>query len=190
MKRNWIFGTLGIVVLMAVLLAFAKGGDHHHNNVEEQPVEQNDTPTATVEGEILDNHNDFACNLFRALFKREQGNSSIVVSPIGVGYLLGMLNDGADGKTRQQITDVLGLDGSVEEINEYFKMMMDATSGDDSRVTVRIANSIDINSQYSLIARYRTEMQRYYNAQCEALDFSDLAAWIRSITGARAIPKA
>lgn len=173
MKRNWIFGTLGIVVLMTVLLAFAKGGGHHHNNVEEQPVEQNDTPTATVEGEILDNHNDFACNLFRALFKREQGKSSIVVSPIGVGYLLGMLNDGADGKTRQQITDVLGLDGSVEEINEYFKMMMDATSGDDSRVTVRIANSIDINSQYSLIARYRTEMQRYYNAQCEALDFSD-----------------
>ena len=104
MKRNWIFGTLGIVVLMSAMLAIARGGSHpNNNNVEEQPLEEVITSTEPQD-EILDNNNDFACNLFRTINKHRRG--SIVVSPISVSYLLGILNQGADGKTRQQITDL------------------------------------------------------------------------------------
>ena len=118
-KRNWIFGTLGIVVLLIGLLAFAKGGIGFRRDgnslidtVEAQTATNAASSIATQDVNMR-NIDDFACNLFRSIYTQRQDNGSIVVSPLGVGFLLGMLNDGADGKTRQQITNVLGLDGYV-----------------------------------------------------------------------------
>ncbi|MBQ9556457.1 MAG: TonB family protein [Muribaculaceae bacterium] len=187
MKRNWILGTLGIVLLMTALLALARGGSHpNNNNVDKQPVEEVITSTEPQD-EMLDNNNDFACNLFRAINKQRRG--SVVVSPISVSYLLGMLNEGADGKTRQQITDVLGLHRSIQETNEYFKKMMSMAVTVDSTVALNVANSIFINSGYSIMPQYKADMQRYYNAQCEALDFSNPSSldrindWCKTNTG-------
>ncbi|MBR6947099.1 MAG: hypothetical protein IKH53_04005, partial [Muribaculaceae bacterium] len=86
MKRNWILGTLAVVVLMTALLAIARGDRHPNNNneeeqpVEEQPVEEVITSTEPQD-ELLDNNNDFACNLFRAINRnRKLSDGSIVVS--------------------------------------------------------------------------------------------------------------
>ena len=121
MKRFWIFNTIAAVVVMTALLVFLSDGYFLHAN--EQPMNEDMIPS---QGEMSDNNDDsdFACNLFRAIHE-QKGDSSIIVSPLSVGYMLGMLNEGADGKTRQQITDILGLRGSVEEINMYFKKKMD-----------------------------------------------------------------
>ena len=125
--------------------------------------------------ETLNDNNDFTCNLFRAITRQKQGDSSIIVSPVSVGYMLGMLGQGAKGETRRQITDVLGLGASVKEINMYFKKMTDGVSGVDSTVTIRIANNINVNSTLgiSLIPKYKSEMLKYYNAQVDALDFTN-----------------
>ena len=67
-----------------------------------QQDKQPDNDTLTIsQDELLDNNNDFACNLFRTINKnRKLSDGSIVVSPISVSYVLGMLNEGASGKTR------------------------------------------------------------------------------------------
>lgn len=129
-------------------------------------------PTS-LQGKIADNNNDFACDLFRTITEKKKG--SIIVSPISVSYLLGMLNAGAEGETQRQITDVLGLDGSVKEINNYFKKVMDEASSVDSTVTIKIANSINVNSarDYHLIPKYKENMQKSYNAQIDAFDFTN-----------------
>ena len=166
---------MGIVLLMTALLAIARGDRHpNNNNVEEQPVEEVITSTEPQD-ELLDNNNDFACNLFRAINRnRKPSDGSIVVSPISVSCLLGMLNAGADGKTRQQITDVLGLSGSTRQINEHFKTMMSKVSRADSNVMLQLANCIDVNSAMgiSLLPQYKADMQLYYDAQIDALDFT------------------
>jgi serpin B len=175
MKRNWILGTLAVVVLMTALLAIARGDRHpNNNNEEEQPVEEVITSTEPQD-ELLDNNNDFACNLFRAINRnRKLSDGSIVVSPISVSYVLGMLNEGASGKTRQQITNVLGLSASTQQINEYFKTMIHKVSRVDSNVTLQLANCIDVNSAMgiSLHPQYKADMQQYYDAQIDALDFT------------------
>ena len=123
---------------------------------------------------MRDNNNEFACRLFRTINEQKGGDSSVIVSPISVTYILGMLNTGADGQTRQQITDVLGLGGTVQEINEYCKKMTDEAPRVDPSVTVQIANSINVNSALglTLVPQFKTDMQNYYNAQVEALDFN------------------
>ena len=203
MKRSWILGTLAAVVVLTCLLAL---GRHNSDlNAEEsslkeevtttasQQDEQSDNDTLTIsQDELLDNNNDFACNLFRTINKnRKLSDGSIVVSPISVSYVLGMLNEGASGKTRQQITDVLGLNGSAQQINEYFKTMIHKVSRADSNITVQLANCIDVNSAMgiSLIPQYKADMQQYYDAQIDALDFTQRSSldkinnWCNKHTG-------
>ena len=203
MKRSWILGTLAAVVVLTCLLALG-----HHNNdlnagessVKEEIIttasqqdKQPDNDTLAIsQDELLDNNNDFACNLFRTINKnRELSDGSIVVSPISVSYVLGMLNEGASGKTRQQITAVLGLSGSTQQINEYFKTMINKVSRADSNITVQLANCIDVNSAkgISLIPQYKADMQQYYDAQIDALDFTQRSSldkinnWCNKHTG-------
>ena len=182
MKRNWIFGSLGILVLMTSLLAFASDGNFPNageaplNEVNASVVSQSEMPddnsSTALQGEQLDNNdNDFACNLFR-IINEQQGDGSIIVSPISVGYLLGMLNEGAYGETRRQINNVLGMGGSVQDINEYFKKIMNEAPNVDPTVTVKTANCIFVISGYSLIPQYRDDMRNYYRALAEAVEYS------------------
>ena len=158
MKRTLKFGAMVALVLMSSLLSFAK-----------------DSAPTTTQDKIADGNNNFACNLFRTIYEQKHGSCSFIMSPISVSYLLGMLNEGAEGQTQQQITDVLGLDGSAQEISQHFKKIMDVAPSVDSTVTIKIANSININSawNYSLIPKYKTDMQEYYNAQIDAFDFGN-----------------
>ena len=153
MKRFWKFGAMVAVVLMNCFLSFAKDS----------------TPTAP-QGKMADNNNDFACKLFRTINEQKKGSS--IVSPISVSYVLGMLNEGADGETRQQITDVLGLGGSVQEINEYFKKMMDEAQSVDPSVTLKNANCIYFKLGMSINPKFKADMQNYYDAHVEAINFN------------------
>ena len=174
MKRSWILSKLAVVVvMMATFLAYA----NRDNSFDAQvPKEKEEIPSNASQKakETLNNNNDFACNLFRAIRQQNHGDGSIIMSPISVSYMLGMLGQGAEGETRRQITDVLGLGGSVKEINKYFNKIMDEATYVDTTVTINIANSINVNSALgiSLIPEYKADMQKYYYAQVDALDFT------------------
>ena len=152
MKRFWILSALAVVVAMTTFLTRAS-----------QEAE-----------ETLNSNNDFACNLFRTVNQQSEDEGSIIVSPVSVGYMLGMLGQGAKGETRRQITDVLGMGNSDKEINNYFKKLMDEAASVDTSVTINIANSINLNSAMNirLIPKYKAAMQNYYNAQVAAFDFT------------------
>ena len=172
MIRFWKLKAIAAVVAMAILPAFTS--EDNFLNAGEPPVPK-DIKLTQFQLEMLDNNTNFACDLFRTICEQKRSNSSTIVSPISVSYLLGMLNEGADGETYLQISDVLGLGGSDEEINKYFKKMIEEAPYVDPKVTVRIANSINVNSarDISLVPQYEADMRRYYHAQVEALDFTD-----------------
>ena len=150
MKRFWILSTLAFVAATATLLA--RASDDISLNAVEQPV-------ATPQGEMPDNNNEFACNLFRTINEQKKDDGSFLVSPVSVSYLLGMLNEGAGDKTRQQITDVLGLDGSAEEINGFFKKMLDDAPRVDTTVTIKTANCILYKSGKTIKPKFKADIQ-------------------------------
>ena len=174
-------------MLLTTLVVFIK--DDNFLSAKEQPVNEDITPTQPEVSDIdndfpkdirltesqrkmCNSNNDFICNLFRTIYKQRKDNRSIIVSPISVSYLLGMLNEGADGETRRQITDVLGLDASVEEINEYFKKMMDDAQSIDPSVTLKNANCIYFKLGMSINPQFKADMQNYYDAHVEAINFN------------------
>lgn len=169
MKRFCKLSTWVLVALMTLLTAFT--GDNSLNAGE--PPMKKEISLTSSQRKMLDNNNDFAFNLLRTVSQQQHG--STIVSPISVSYMLGMLNAGAQGETRRQITDVLGMGDSVKDINRYFKKMINEAPYLDAKAKVRIANSIFVNSDKDihLIPQYKTDMQTYYDALVDALDFSD-----------------
>ena len=157
-----------LLLAMLALTACKDDGEVVYMLPERKPIVLN-----TEQQQMRDNNNEFAWRLFQTM-QQQQGNVSTVVSPISVTYMLGMLNDGAAGTTRDEIAATLGFGADPKAVNEYCKKMIENAPGVDPAATVRIANSINVNSAkgLSLLGAFVNDMKNYYSAQVEALDFT------------------
>lgn len=168
MKTIWKSLSLAIMLMGAITSC---------NNDEGQVVDM--LPVAKhiqlneTQKQMRDSNNEFAWRLFQTM-QEEQGDGSTVLSPISVTYLLGMLNAGAAGTTRDEITTALGFGDDPNAVNEFCKKIIEEAPDVDPAATVKIANCIDVNSAkgLSLLRQYVDDMQKYYHAQIEALDFN------------------
>jgi len=94
------------------------------------------------EREMVRKTNKFTYDLYKAASKSEElKGKSLLLSPIGVVYTLGMLNASADGETQKEITSLLGLsDYSTEEINACCQTLMTQAPLTDPSVTLQSDN--------------------------------------------------
>ena len=119
--------------------------------------------------DIIENNNAFALNLFSQM----KGFDSKVVSPMSVSYLMGMLANGADGQTRQEIMKAIGCEKvSLRDLNEFYQMLITHANHFDKATTINIADYIALNCHYQLKDGFASTMQNYYKAGVESLDFS------------------
>ena len=92
-------------------------------------------------------NNDFAFKFFNAL----SGFDSKVTSPLSASYLLGMLANGAEGGTKEEILRVLEANGlSVEDINAFYKELTEKQSSLDNSTKINIANYVAVNRNSKL----------------------------------------
>ena len=122
---------------------------------------------------LVEKNNDFAYNLFL----KTRTEDSKVLSPLSITYALGMLNNGAVGKTQQEICDVLGFD-DVDAQNEFCLKMYNelyATTIFDNTTKALIANTIFVNQGqgWELQYDFKRKASDYYYAHPEARNFND-----------------
>lgn len=124
--------------------------------------------------EMVNNNNSFAFSLYN----KTMGMNSRVVSPLSVTYLMSMLANGADGETQQQILATLGWAGegiqqpSLQDINDYSRMLIEKTARLDKAVTVEIANYVAVNKEFKLNSKFQKSVERDYKAGMESLNFT------------------
>lgn len=118
---------------------------------------------------LVTNSNDFAFNLMREAY---DGTKSQILSPISITYALGMLNNGAKGRTQQQINHALGF-ANADEVNGFCKKMLIHAPILDEKTKVMIANTIFMNKDYTLKQDFVQMANDYYLAQPETRDFAD-----------------
>ena len=124
--------------------------------------------------EMVNNNNSFAFSLYN----KTMGMNSRVVSPLSVTYLMSMLANGADGETQQQILATLGWAGegiqqpSLQDINDYSRMLIEKTARLDKAVTVEIANYVAVNKEFKLNSKFQKSVERDYKAGVESLNFT------------------
>ncbi len=144
---------------------------------------QKDEPgTITLTNEertLVEQNADFAFNLFR----KTRNTENHVISPMSITYALAMLNNGAEGITREEICQVLAggrKEGhaDVATMNTFCRKMLTESALLDEDTRVAIANNIYFNGDKSYISlkpAFKDSAATYYDATPSILSFSDEA---------------
>lgn len=138
-----------------------------------QPIELNAT-----EKEMAAQQGDFASTLSFGLYRQLGGKTdNWLVSPFSLQCALGMLSNGASGETHDEILYALGLSQySQEEVNAYFKKLIEGLHTVNSAITVKTANSVWGNAGVPLKEDFQKMNIENYSAMVSQLDFSDPSA--------------
>lgn len=127
---------------------------------------------ADGERKLIESNNDFAFNLFR----KARGDKSKILSPLSITFALGMLNNGADGQTLQEINQTLGFgEAGADAINAFCQKMLRESNDLDAKTKALIANTIFVNEGlgYRLQQGFVDKANTYYNAEPQSRDFAD-----------------
>ena len=135
---------------------------------EPQPIQ------LTAEQKVFANdNNQFTLNFLKTVNEVDQSGKSFIYSPLSITYVLGMVNDAAIGNTEKELEQTLGFHkGGIKAVNDYCKKLIEGLPKVDNKVTLDIANAIFLNKDYALKQQFQQDMQDYYDAKAEALDFS------------------
>lgn len=122
---------------------------------------------------FVNDNNAFTLNFLKAVNEADNSGKSFVFSPLSITYVLAMVNDAASGATEQELEQTLGFhEGGIQAVNEYCKNLIVNLPKADEQVQLNIANAIFLNNSYKLKDKFKQDMQEYYHAEAEALDFS------------------
>lgn len=139
-----------------------------------QPIELN-----ANEKEMAAQQGDFASTLSLELCRQLGGEKTDnwLVSPFSLQCALGMLSNGAAEETHDEILYALGLSQySQEEVNAYFKKLIEGLHTVNSAITVKTANSVWGNAGVPLKEDFQKMNIENYSAMVSQLDFSDPSA--------------
>ena len=135
---------------------------------DSQPIQLTDAQI-----QFANDNNKFTLNFLKTVNEVDQSGKSFIYSPLSITYVLGMVNDAAEGETERELEQTLGFhEGGIQAVNDYCKKLIDGLPKVDEKVTLDIANAIFLNKEYTLKPQFEQDMQTYYNAKAEALDFS------------------
>ena len=114
-----------------------------------------------------------------------------MISPMSVSYLMGMLANGADGITQQEILKAIGCEGvSVNDLNELYKAMLLHANHQDKQTTVNIANYIAVNKNFKLDKNFCQQVSDSYQLVLKVWISPLPSQQTASMAGARKRPTA
>lgn len=119
-----------------------------------------------IPAEFSDNTTTFAFDFWKELDRKEDKNKNYFVSPLSLHIALGMLQNGADGKTKTEIQEVLQTNGLTDqEVNNVYKELIEGLPKIDPKVTNTIANSIWQQDGFPVEENFVKTLQQSFNAQ-------------------------
>ncbi len=134
---------------------------------EAQPIK-----LTAVQKQKVAQDNDFAFELMKQVLA-ETDESNVFISPLSVSIALGMTWNGAIGDTKTEMEKTLKMNGmSVNEINEYYKLMQTTLPGIDPLTKLSIANSIWYRNTFNVKPDFLQTNKDYFNAKVSSLDFN------------------
>ena len=133
----------------------------------------------------------FAFKLLKEI-AREQPAQNIFISPYSVSSVLQMVCNGAGGKTKEEMQQVLGTSGmTLAAVNQANQNLSRAITAGCSNVVLNSANAIWYRKGIPVKPEFIACNQQFYQVQVEGLDFNDPAsvgimnAWANEMTHGR-----
>lgn len=138
---------------------------------------------------VLKQGNTFGFSLFDKIGK-EDPNSNLCISPYSVYTALAMAANGANGQTLNEMLGLLGFkESELADLNASVKDLNQVLIGKDPLTIFETANSVWYNTNgFEVYPDFVVNMQTWYSARVEGLDFSSAAAlptvnsWVKEKT--------
>ena len=153
--------------LLAASVSCGKiGGDDAKTNPY-KPLE-----LSSKSAEILQKGHSFSLEFLDRVDSSVRTN--YVVSPLSMQFLLGMVLNGANGETADEICTVLGYGrGEKEAVNDYCYSLLSQLPQMDKKTNLGIANALFADKSLPVLSSYKTAVSKYYRPEIANLDFSD-----------------
>lgn len=181
MKKNLII--LATVVLSGAMVSCSSSEEESGDlgeakNVVNMLSEAKPIQLTEAQRIFANDNNRFTLNYLKTVNEVDQSGKSFIYSPLSITYVLGMVNDAATGTTEQELEQTLGFhEGGIQAVNEYCKKLIEGLPKTDDKVTLNIANALFVNqNKATLKAQYQEDMQQYYEAKAENLNFNSPTA--------------
>ena len=127
--------------------------------------------------EFIDSQTRFAVELLQSTYSEKKGENDLI-SPYSIAQALGMTANGADGKTLEEMEDVLGDGMPIDSLNRYFRGQREMTvnKGDWPKWSLSTANSIwtrDDRSRIQVLPSFIQNVVDYYDPEFYIAPFDD-----------------
>lgn len=137
----------------------------------------------------------FAFDVAKRVVAKEGQAKNIFISPLSLHIALGMVLNGANGQTAQEIQKALKLDAqTLAEANTTYQNLLENLPAVDPAVTLTLANSVWYRNTFQVENTFQDLLKQTFKAQVSAQDFNDPAtvskinSWASEQTKGR-IPK-
>ncbi|WP_069791903.1 serpin family protein [Cyanobacterium sp. IPPAS B-1200] len=129
-----------------------------------------ESETEQLDEKIVNANRNFAFKLFSAIREKDD-TENIFISAPSISIALNLLNNGADGDTREEIKQVLELQEiSLPEINQQYKILQKLLQNQEES-TLSINNSLWIREGFPVKPDFLSQNREYYESEVSALDF-------------------
>jgi len=142
-----------------------------------------------AEKEVTGAANTFGINLLAKLSELDDEGDNIFISPLSISIALGMALHGAQGKTQEEMKQVLEFHNlSIDEINESYRGLLDLLPYVDPSVEMLIANSVWYRYTFPVLKEFIETNKKYFDAEVQGLDFNSPEApkiinnWVKQKT--------
>jgi serpin B len=130
---------------------------------------------SAVEREILSASNRFAFSLGRELVPT-RATENLFFSPLSASMLLGMVLNGADGQTYEQMRSALAFEGlTQQQINQGYSDLIDLLVELDPSVTIDLGNSVWAQMEFPVAADFIDRVRSSFGAEVANVSFGDPA---------------
>ena len=167
---------IGLITAVIVLAATSCGKISYKEDIENP----DDNPFKKIELDtrseaIVQQGKSFAFDFIRRV--NEVKKESFIISPLSMQLLLGMILDGAQGETADEICRVLGYEaGDIQAVNEFASSMMEQLPAMDKKTALSIGNAVFVNQSFPILDSYRSCVVQYYDAEVSNLDLTDVVS--------------
>ena len=162
------------------------------------PTPGTDTPTGDlrVSAPFAQQTTQFAFDLAKRVTAKEGPSKNVFISPLSLHMALGMVLNGANAQTAQEIQKTLNLDAqTLAEANQtYQNLMVNLPAIDSEKVTLQLANSLWYRNTFAVATTFQDVLKQTFNAKVSAENFNEQAtvgkinAWASEKTNGK-IPK-
>ena len=158
-KRKFILVTLLSILALLCIGCIENSTGNTKSTINADSVEEYDIATA---------NNAFAFDMY-SMIKSDVEN--IFFSPYSIFTAMAICYDGAEGSTKEQISNVFYYPLSKPVLEESTKEIIDTINSDNDAYDLETANALWVLEEYPLNEQYVFNAEKYYDGMITPLDF-------------------